>query len=172
MIRWYLFCCHGSLMLSVCNVQRRENNYSPLPVLHTCIYAQSSANTSWKLCETGVFSLLPAVNLRIMHTFKLALDIFVFKIYTKKCHSVSSACYLIGTHILCMVRDEVEIYLHSCILNHCHWNITSHKFIQRYCPQHSCFWTEYFCSESRLLNLILLNLIVRWPSECSHYINN
>ena len=27
-------------------------------------------------------------------------------------------------------------------------------------------------SEPRLLNLILLNLIVRWPSECSHYINN
>ena len=27
-------------------------------------------------------------------------------------------------------------------------------------------------SEPRLLNLILLNLIVRWPSECSHYIKN
>ena len=29
-----------------------------------------------------------------------------------------------------------------------------------------------FISEPRLLNLKLLNLIVRWPSECSHYINN
>ena len=27
-------------------------------------------------------------------------------------------------------------------------------------------------SDPRLLNLILINLIVRWPSECSHYINN
>ena len=30
----------------------------------------------------------------------------------------------------------------------------------------------HIISEPRLLNLILLNLIVRWPSECSHYINN
>ena len=33
-------------------------------------------------------------------------------------------------------------------------------------------FTVSVSSEPRLLNLILLNLIVRWPSECSHYINN
>ena len=34
------------------------------------------------------------------------------------------------------------------------------------------YWKLLVTSESRLSNLILLNLIVRWPSECSHYINN
>ena len=40
---------------------------------------------------------------------------------------------------------------------------------------HKCAFTMYASistSEPLLLNLILLNLIVRWPSECSHYINN
>ena len=37
---------------------------------------------------------------------------------------------------------------------------------------HLIFAEASFTSEPRLLNLILINLIVRWPSECIHYINH
>ena len=60
-------------------------------------------------------------------------------------------------------------------------NPSIYNFTSRFLSCHKIYREEAVClessnytlnSEPRLLNLILLNLIVRWPSECSHYINN